>query len=1047
MVAKRLRTSASVSCRLGAESGRELEFLSHGEGGGVRHAVFILGLILVTDAATAACPNFGAPVSYSAGTYPLALTTADFNRDGHADIAIATFNSSIVVRLGDGTGAFGAPASIALTFGANGIAAGDFNRDGKTDLAVSGGLTNYAIAIGDGSGGFATPVTHSTGPSPTAITTADFNRDGKLDLLTLHESQNDAYVLLGVGDGTFSAPTEILTGTQPLFAAVADVSGDGIPDIAIANRQSGDVSVYIGVGDGSFPDPVPYGVGGAPTHIGAGDFDGDGDLDLAMSRGIPLGAMLLNNGDGTFAAYYETGSSGDWNEVVDLNGDGALDLATSRSTGVTMDIGNGAGSLTFFGTEFFVHDPGPRASAMADFNHDGLPDLAFLHKNLDNTMSVLLNTSRCSANCVPVDTAVRLTIGTGPAGLDTGDFNRDGRPDLVTANGASTNVSLLRGNASGFDAASNTAVSVPPETQAIADMNGDGKLDVVFTASNYNTVSILSGNGAGGFTENAIAAGFSPHDAAIADFNRDGRLDLALSNMNALAIVIWINNGGGTFTSSTVFGSTAPFALTTGDFDNDGDADLAYASNSNTNVFIRLGNGAGGFGAATPYPAGTAPRAIAVADFNRDGKLDLAVVNIAAAPGVSILLGNGAGAFGAPTAYATPQGATAVKVADWNRDGNPDLAVVNGQVIRLLAGSASGAFTFLRDYTMTYNPAAVVAGDFNRDGEIDMAVANGSSPSGFSNVAVLSTTCLSPELTVNKSHTGNFTQGQTGATYTMVVTNSGTAATAGTVSVVDSPPSSLIPTALGGSGWSCQLATLTCTRADSLAIGASYPAITLTASLSSNAPASIGNAAAVAGGGDLNPDNNSDEDPATVNPNTTIAPTRLVATAQSASQVDVTWDAVTGATLYRITRTRNGSFFQDVSPTASYTDLSVAPNTSYVYQVAVAAGGPDSNKDLATTMIIASPLGPAVRATDFAELRTAVDLVRSAAGLGATPFTDVLTAGGVIKAIHLTQLRSYLDEARLSLGVSTLTYTDPVVTPGATVIKGAHITELRDGVK
>ncbi len=900
-------------------------------------------------------------------------------------------------------------------------------------------------------------MTHDTGPAPTAITTGDFNRDGILDLLTTHNTQGDAYVLLGVGNGTFAAPVELLAGDTPVFAAVADLNRDGIPDIAIANLFGDNVSVYIGVGDGTFADQVFYSVGssgagsGRPKHIEAADFNGDGALDLAVSRGVPFGAMLLNNGDGTFAAFTETGSSAEWGEVGDFNGDGKIDLARSRSTGVTMDFGDGAGSLTIFGPEFFVSAALPKVSTMADFNRDGLPDLAFLQTN-DAHVTIILNTSRCSANCIPADSNVRLTIGGGPVGLLTGDFNRDGRSDLLSSNAAGS-TSLLLGGPTGFASANDHLLSGGVDALVVADMNGDGKLDAVVTDTNLSTVSILTGDGAGGFTENSIAAGFVPHGLVVADFNRDGLPDLAMANSNSLAISVWINTGGGTFSKTNFVGSTAPFFVTTGDFDGDGNPDLAFASNSNTNISIRLGNGAGSFGAMTSYPAGSAPRAIAVADFNRDGKADLAVTNIAAAPGVSILFGNGAGGFAAPVPYATSAGAGAIVVADLNRDGNPDLAVVNGQVVTLMVGSATGTFTSVQNLTMNYNPAAVAVGDFDRDGDLDLAVANGSSPSGFSNVAILYTVCLSPELTVVKSHTGNFTQGQTGAQYTMVVTNSGTAATGGAVSVVDRLPSSLIATALGGTGWSCTVAGLTCTRTDALAVAASYPPITLTVTVRSNAPASVGNAADVSGGGDLNPDNNSVENITTIVASTTAVPTSLVATAQSITQINATWDAVTGVTSYRITRTGNSGFLQDVSATPSYTDLSVTPATTYVYQVAAldpvtSNPGPDSNKDLATTIVFTDdPLVPVIKATHFLELRTAVNSVRAAAGLSAAPFTDALAAGIAIKAIHLTQLRTYLDEARLSLGVSGLTYTNPVVGAGTTVIKAVHIDELRSGVK
>ena len=89
-------------------------------------------------------------------------------------------------------------------------------------------------------------------------------------------------------------------------------------------------------------------------------------------------------------------------------------------------------------------------------------------------------------------------------------------------------------------------------------------------------------------------------------------------------------------------------------------------------------------------------------------------------------------------------------------------------------------------------------------------------------------------LAITKTHSGTFTRGQTGAVWTITVSNVGFGPTVGTVSVVDTLPNVQnppVPTALSGTGWTCVLATLTCTRADALASGSSYPAITLTVNI------------------------------------------------------------------------------------------------------------------------------------------------------------------------------------------------------------------------
>ncbi len=155
-----------------------------------------------------------------------------------------------------------------------------------------------------------------------------------------------------------------------------------------------------------------------------------------------------------------------------------------------------------------------------------------------------------------------------------------------------------------------------------------------------------------------------------------------------------------------------------------------------------------------------------------------------------------------------------------------------------------------------------------------------------------------PALSITKSHTGNFTQGQTGATYAITVTNSGTASTTGTVTVVDTLPTGLTATAISGTGWTCTLGTLTCTSTTVEAAGASFPAITLTVNVAANAPASVTNSAAASGGGATG--TSTANDPTTVN--ASGAPALSITKSHSGSFTQ----GQTGAT-YTITVTNSGS--------------------------------------------------------------------------------------------------------------------------------------------
>jgi uncharacterized repeat protein (TIGR01451 family) len=143
-----------------------------------------------------------------------------------------------------------------------------------------------------------------------------------------------------------------------------------------------------------------------------------------------------------------------------------------------------------------------------------------------------------------------------------------------------------------------------------------------------------------------------------------------------------------------------------------------------------------------------------------------------------------------------------------------------------------------------------------------------------------------PDLAISTTHTGNFAQGDIADTYTLVVTNTGDAASSGTVSVVDALPAELTAVAISGAGWATDLATLTCTRSEALAAGTSYPPITIAVNVDANASANVTNTASVSGGGDTNLTNNTANDPTTINP--VAAPTAITGTANAIGSTSAT---------------------------------------------------------------------------------------------------------------------------------------------------------------
>ncbi len=166
-------------------------------------------------------------------------------------------------------------------------------------------------------------------------------------------------------------------------------------------------------------------------------------------------------------------------------------------------------------------------------------------------------------------------------------------------------------------------------------------------------------------------------------------------------------------------------------------------------------------------------------------------------------------------------------------------------------------------------------------GVTNMVAVSGGGESNTSNDTATDATtilpALLPDLTITKTHTGNFTQGQMGDSYTITVSNGGTAPTSGTVTVVDTLPTGLTATSIAGTGWACTQPAGPCTRSDALAAGTSYAAITLTVNVAANAPASVTNMAAVVGGGESNTGNDTATNPTTIlaAPDLTIAKTHI----------------------------------------------------------------------------------------------------------------------------------------------------------------------------
>ncbi|OAI50295.1 hypothetical protein AYO44_05775 [Planctomycetaceae bacterium SCGC AG-212-F19] len=338
-----------------------------------------------------------------------------------------------------------------------------------------------------------------------------------------------------------------------------------------------------------------------------------------------------------------------------------------------------SGPVTITGTGLF-HAPAiypagntPDSIAQGDFNGDGKPDLVVTNF-FGGNVSVLINQGN-GTFAAPVHYAT----GSGPNGFVVADFNHDGKADIAVGNYYDNAVSVLLGNGDGtFQAAVNYAVgSGPANEMAFGDFNGDGNLDLATANQNDGTVSVLLGNGNGTFQPAVTyAAGPGSDGIVAADLNGDGKLDLAVANYSGNNISVLLNQGNGTFAAPVTYNVGAnPWYIEKGDFNHDGTIDLITADSGGGTVSVLRGNGDGSFAAAVQYTVGGFPDGIAVADLNGDGNLDLAVSNYSTND-ASVLFGNADGTFQAARSVdaGAGSGPNGITAADFNGDGKIDIA-------------------------------------------------------------------------------------------------------------------------------------------------------------------------------------------------------------------------------------------------------------------------------------------------------------------------------------------------------------------------------------
>jgi hypothetical protein len=369
--------------------------------------------------------------------------------------------------------------------GPESVAAGDVNGDGWTDLVAinyKATASNVAVLLNRGDGTFGAPAFFASGGSgAVAAALRDMDGDGDLDIVAINSNTNNVSVLRNNGSGVFTpasgSPYQTdpnrRWGRTPRSLVIADVvtgTGSPLPDVLVGNALSGTVSILTNLGGGvlSVVNPATDILATKARPRSVGDlnvFDADAD-------GVIDDILVTNYKKGLFEVFQRHGS------VF-----GLADPVTGIQRSDKQFLNN-AGRLTIISTD----DLG----RVMDFNGDGHPDFALAGWNR-NYLGVFMGTGSADPNTFRAQVQTDLTgLGVSPSCIVAGDYNSDGKPDLLWANWGNT-VSVMLGNGNGsflkpVTFKTGTVSLREPRGVALSDFNHDGGIDVA--VANYGSFSI-----------------------------------------------------------------------------------------------------------------------------------------------------------------------------------------------------------------------------------------------------------------------------------------------------------------------------------------------------------------------------------------------------------------------------------------------------------------------------------------------------------------------------------------------------------------------------
>ncbi|MCH8158169.1 MAG: VCBS repeat-containing protein [Nitrospinae bacterium] len=311
------------------------------------------------------------------------------------------------------------------------LKAHDMNNDGFPDILVCNSASNtlnFFEAIGDGS--FKQPFTMNTGREPVALEIGDFNGDGIPDIAVSNYGDGDLSIVLGQKDGIFKLKTNVKVGRLPIAVAAGDFNNDEKLDLAVTLRFD-KLVILLGIGDGNFKPAETYMAPGTPAYMTIGDFNSDKNLDIAIAFNavqVKFIRVFFGNGDGTFKSPKRIAGGGQSSFITqyDMNMDGKSDLITSSTItdSIKLFLGDGKGAFTH--PQDAAAEKGPEYIVPGEFTGDRIPDLVVANRR-DASISVLQG----RGDGTFIFPHFNYPVGANPRAMVGADFNDDGLTDLA----------------------------------------------------------------------------------------------------------------------------------------------------------------------------------------------------------------------------------------------------------------------------------------------------------------------------------------------------------------------------------------------------------------------------------------------------------------------------------------------------------------------------------------------------------------------------------------------------------------------------------------